>query len=126
VHEESGRSARLSGQESDAGGGSRRVMEDAARRLAAMRNGRRGRPDGHRTGWSSPTGLTALVFAGRVAAPRRIDRQGLDERAERLQHSDDRERNQSDDDHEANVLPPRDRLKRSRGVAPSLDRVSLA
>jgi len=101
-------------------------VEDAARRLAAMRNGRHCRPDGHRTGWSPTTGLTALVFAGRVAAPRRIDRQGLDERAERLQHSDDRERDQSDDDHEANVLPPRDRLKRSRGVAPPVDRVSLA
>jgi len=91
-----------------------------------MRNARRDRADGDWTGWSPSTGLTAFVFAGRVAAPRRIDRQRLDEGAERLQHSDDRERDQSDDYHEANVLPPRDRLKRSREVARPLDRVSRA
>jgi len=57
--------------------------------------------------------VRALVFAGRIAAPRRVDRQWLDERAERLHHSDEREHDHSDDSHEANVLPPLDRLKRS-------------
>ena len=113
-------------QESDAADGCRRIVENVTRGLAATRNARRGRADGHRTERSPSTGLAALVFAGRVAVPRRIERQGLDERAEQLQHSDDRERDQSDDYHEANVLPPCDRLKQSRGVARCLDRVSLA
>ena len=70
--------------------------------------------------------LTALVLAGRVTPPRRLDRRRVGhQRAERLQDADERERDQSSN-HAFNVLPRPDPSSDRRSAEQQLNRAPRA
>ena len=105
VREELGRGSGLVRSGSSVRSGRRRLADGISRRVATMKEIDEPGAGGIRARHVPSGAVAPLVFASRVAPPRRRDRHGIgDQRAERLQDADERERDQSSN-HAFNVLP---------------------